>query len=81
MDISVSFFASQKDVVGAETVNVTIPDGSLLRDLFAVLAGMFPALASRLPFTRAAVNEVYCPLSQTLWPGDSVALIPPVSGG
>lgn len=52
-----------------------------VREFLAQCGAQHPALAAWLPHIRVAVNCAYADNSQTLAPGDEIALLPPVSGG
>ncbi|MSQ31443.1 MAG: hypothetical protein EXR64_05400 [Dehalococcoidia bacterium] len=87
MRVTVRFFAVLRDLVGdvagGEVVE-EFPDAgtvsvSTLRDR---LRDAYPALRPHLGRVAIAVNEEYSPdLTQPLHDGDTVALIPPISGG
>lgn len=81
MHITVLLFASYRDLAGAESIGVELPDASSAADLVARLrsgGGRWESLPER---PAVAVNRGYAPLSTTLADGDEVALIPPVAGG
>lgn len=82
MQITVRLFAGLRDLVGNEVVeefaDATV-SVSTLRDR---LRDAYPALRPYLGRVAIAVNEEYTPdLTQPLHDGDTVALIPPISGG
>lgn len=75
------FFASYRDIAGADELDVELPSGASAGDLVRALRGSGGAWA-RLPETPAvAVNLDYAPLATPLADGDEVAFIPPVAGG
>ena len=82
MHVTVRLFAGLRELVGSEIVEefadatVTI---SMLRDR---LRDSYPPLRPHLGRVAIAVNEEYSPdLTLPLHDGDTVALIPPISGG
>ena len=82
MHVTVRLFAGLKDLAGSELVeefaDATV-SVSTLRDR---LRDGYPALRPYLGRVAIAVNEEYSPdLAQPLHDGDTVALIPPISGG
>lgn len=80
MRIRTLFFATYRDMAGAEAMELDLPPGATAADLVLRLRAE-PGL-HRLPSEPAlAVNEEYAPLSTTLSDGDEVALLPPVAGG
>lgn len=81
MQITVRFFALHRDVVGAPQLEVELPDGTTIGQLWANLGEQYPAL---VPATRSimyAVNQTYADPQTVLHDGDEAAFIPPVSGG
>ena len=79
MRIRTLFFATYREMAGAETLDVDLPPGATAADLVASLRenGM-----GRLPAEPAlAVNQEYAALTTPLSEGDEVALLPPVAGG
>lgn len=82
MHVTVRLFAGLRDLAGSELVeefaDATV-SVSALRDR---LRDAYPALRPYLGRVAIAVNEEYTPdLTQPLHDGDTVALIPPISGG
>ena len=69
-------FAALRERAGASAVELELPDGSVVGDVWPALdLGDEP---SGLLF---AVNRAYAERGAALGPGDEVAVIPPVSGG
>jgi len=72
----VRLFAALRERVGSGSVDVDLPDGAVVGDVWRALdLGEEP---SGLLF---AVNRAYAERAIVLAPGDEVAVIPPVSGG
>ncbi len=81
MTVRSLFFASYRDLAGADELLVELPPAATVHDLVRELRGTRAGLA-RLPEAPAvAVNLEYVPLSTSLRDGDEVAFIPPVAGG
>jgi molybdopterin converting factor subunit 1 len=81
MTIRTLFFASYRDLAGADELALSLPEPARVSDLVAALRGRGGAW-SRLPDAPAvAVNMEYASPSHPLRDGDEVALIPPVGGG
>lgn len=76
MQISVRLFAMLRELLGAERLDVELPEGASVADLLASL----PEQAARLPLV-VAVNREYARPETVLHAADEVALVPPVSGG
>ena len=79
MKVTVRCFASVRELLGAESLDVEVEDGTTLQGLLEHLAERAPDLL-RLPLARA-VNRSYAPADRVLADGDEVAFIPPISGG
>lgn len=80
MRIRALFFATYRELAGAEALEIELPSGATAADLVARLRqrGRLAALPSE---PALAVNEEYAPLTTGLSDGDEVALLPPVAGG
>jgi len=81
MQIEVLCFASARDAVGAPRLVLELGEGATVRTALAALAERHPALRAGLGALRCAVNEDFADASRGLAPGDTLALLPPVSGG
>lgn len=75
------FFAVLRERLGRDTHTVDLPPTSTVADAHRALIAAFPALAALLPRVQTAVNQAVVGHSHTLYDGDEMALIPPVSGG
>lgn len=81
MQIKALFFASYRDIAGADELEVELPAGASVADLVIQLRERGGSWQS-LPLEPAvAVNLTYSRLGTSLASGDEVAFIPPVSGG
>lgn len=82
MALQLLYFAGLVDLLGLREETLVVPSGvdtvALLR---AHLERERPRLAGRLGEVRFAVNETFARDDEALHDGDTVALIPPVSGG
>ena len=81
MELSVRFFALYRERAGCSVTNVTLPEGTTVADLVAVIRELFPQLAPPDVKIVVAVNEEYAEPETSLKAGDEICLIPPVSGG
>ncbi len=79
MKVKVLFFAGSRDWVGDSEALVELPQGATIDSL--ITADELSALAPHLSSLRFALNEEFSPTSAALSDGDTVAVIPPVSGG
>jgi len=79
--VHVKLFAIARDLAGADSVSLALPEGSIAEDALNSLFERYPALRSWSEHLRVAVNREYSSTSSLLHDGDELAIIPPVSGG
>jgi molybdopterin converting factor small subunit len=79
--LRVLFLGPLRDRLGCETTDIPFPLDGAQALLWAELQKRFPALQSSEGILRLARCDEFLPASAALYPGDEVALIPPVSGG
>jgi molybdopterin converting factor subunit 1 len=75
------YFAALKDLAGLTEEWLELGDVASVSDVVARLTELRPAFAGRLDSVRVAVNEAFAAPSDRVREGDTLALIPPVSGG
>lgn len=80
MRVKSLFFASYRDLVGAEELEFELPEGATVSDLTGLVRehtgeGVLP------DSLVVAVNREYASSGTELRDGDEVAFIPPVAGG
>ena len=80
MHISIRLFATARESIGRETLELDLPFGSTVDTMLQVLKEDFPQFASA-PSLFVSVNYEYAELDLQLQEFDEIALIPPVSGG
>jgi molybdopterin synthase catalytic subunit len=76
VNVRVRLFAALRERAGSGSVDLDLPDGAVVGDVFKALS-----LGDEPPGILFAVNRAYAERGQSLTAGDEVALIPPVSGG
>ncbi len=81
MNLTVRFFATLKDRVGASTVNIDVPNSTSVENLLSALVREYPALKGSLTSVVVAVNQQFTDTDQNLSTEDEIVLFPPVSGG
>lgn len=80
--VTLLYFAAIADLVRSRQEALTLPaDVHDVRELYPYLERKHPELLGRLGAVRCAVNERFVDEDHVLSEGDTVALIPPVSGG
>ncbi len=80
MTISIRAFGVVKEIFGAISVNVDLPENATAKILKGHLQEIYPAL-SKLTSFALAVNSEYANDETVISSKDEVAIIPPVSGG
>ncbi len=80
MNIRFLFFASIREAAKTRELELDIPGGNV-NDALSHLETRIPELRRHLDRVQIAVNEEYSDRNRSLREGDTVALIPPVSGG
>lgn len=81
MHITVRYFAGHRDITGTASESVAVDTGTSMAMLWEQLEQRYPALTpfrGRVLFAR---NQVFVAGDTLLADGDTVAFIPPVSGG
>ena len=76
--ISMIFFAQLKEVIGAESIDVTLPLGSTIGDL---ITRFEIPLEGDSGIRIAADGNIGAPLDLVLQDGSEIAFLPPSSGG
>ncbi len=81
MEFNVRLFATLKDRVGRDSIQLIVQEPATVRSLLQVAAETYPALEPALPTTLVAVNKAFAGPDTVLQSGDEIAFFPPVSGG
>ncbi|HZT40769.1 MAG TPA: deoxyribonuclease IV [Chthonomonadaceae bacterium] len=81
MMVTVQFFGHYRDFMGEEPLAVCLPVGAEVRKLAAHLEERDGRLAGLERHCRFAINEEYADPDQVLMEGNTVAVLPPMSGG
>jgi len=74
-------FARARDLIGKESIDFSCDTPTTVRNLRGRLTETYPKLKSLLESAAIAVNEVYATDETLIRNDDTVAVIPPVSGG
>lgn len=80
MTVTILFFGHYRDIVGDE-LHVIVESGATLETLLTQISANDTRLSNLSRLCRFAVNEEYAPLETVLSNGDTVAVLPPMSGG
>ena len=81
VSVRVQLFAWVREAVASGDVTLELPAGGRGTEARIELARRYPALEGKLDGVRLAVNEVYQPWETPVRDGDTLAIVPPVSGG
>jgi molybdopterin synthase sulfur carrier subunit len=82
LTVVVLYFAALRELLARSEEELTGLPGPLSVQAFALLlAQRHPKLVPHLGSVRFAVNEAFVGMGAEIADGDTVALIPPVSGG
>jgi molybdopterin converting factor subunit 1 len=81
MQCTVLVFAQLAESLGTDRVSLELAAGSTVTDALDTLTAAHPAIAKLRPVLAVAVNDCYCNTATILNDNDTLALIPPVSGG
>ncbi len=81
MKLRVLAFATAAEAIGADEIEIELPDGSGLPDLADRLQRDYPDLGAIWPRLAVAVDGELVPPETRLTDTAEVALLPPVSGG
>jgi molybdopterin converting factor subunit 1 len=79
--IKVKFFASYKEALGTDELDLDLDEHFTVSDLIENLRQNHPKLGNLLETLVVSVNLEYASYETKLKNGDEVALLPPVSGG
>lgn len=81
MNFKIQLFALLKSSLDSSSVEVDLPESSTVADLVDQLADQYPSASPLLRTSLVAVNQKFAAADQVLYPGDEIAIFPPVSGG
>ena len=82
MRIRIRLFATYRQLVGQETLNLDIEGLATVADVIEQLESEYPQFSGRLKNNAlVALNEVYARRQEPVQPQDTIAFFPPVSGG
>jgi molybdopterin converting factor subunit 1 len=81
MNVKVRFFAHTREIAGTEMKDMEFQEGATGADLLKTLEEQYPKFREFSSYVALAVNEEYMHRNKELKEGDTISLIPPVSGG
>lgn len=81
MRCEVLLFAQLAEAIGSDRLTIELPEGATVAEALALLSKDHETIAATANAIAVAVNEQYSATTAVLSDGDTIALIPPVSGG
>ena len=81
MTVRALFFGHWRDRAGAGELPLALPEGATVADAALALAESNSKLAGILERVRVAVGEEFATPAAPLKDGDTLAFLPPMSGG
>lgn len=81
MQVTVRYFAGQRDIAGRAEEQLALEPGATVESLWDLLVERYPRLRGYTGRILYAVNQEFGTPASELRDGDEVAFIPPVSGG
>jgi molybdopterin converting factor subunit 1 len=81
IEVTVRYFAGQRDITRRAEESVALDDQATVGTLWELLVARYPRLAGYTGRILYAVNQEFGTRETELHAGDEVAFVPPVSGG
>lgn len=81
MQCQVLLFAQLAESIGTDRLTIELPNGATVNDALSKLATNHEIIVQMRNSIAVAINEQYCNAETLINDGDTLALIPPVSGG
>jgi len=81
MRIAVKLFASYRELLGEDELEMELDEGATVGDALDLLKRTYPALAEQGYSPLTACNLKHVSKRHFLQEGDELAIFPPVSGG
>jgi molybdopterin converting factor subunit 1 len=81
MGIKVRFYAGIREAAKTDETEIDLPAGGNVSDLLKLLAERYPEAKTFLQYVRVASDEAYLSNDSRIEDGQSISIIPPVSGG
>ena len=81
MQCQVLLFAQLAQAIGKDRITIELSNGSTVNDALTKLAQEHEIIAQMRNSIAVAINEQYCNANTEIKDGNTIALIPPVSGG
>jgi MoaD family protein len=79
--IQVQFYAQLRDLVGRQTLDVDLAEGTVVSELLEQIYAKAPALRSHDKSILVGAGVDFVDRNYKLRPGDEISIMPPVQGG
>ncbi len=79
--VKIKFFGAAADLAGTRETEMQVQDGATLGELWTDMADQHPEIVPMKDSLAYAINNEYARWTDTVEPGDEIAILPPVSGG
>ena len=81
MQCQILLFAQLAESIGTDRITIELSNGATVNEALDELAQKHETIAQMRNSIAVAINEQYCNAITEIKDGDTLALIPPVSGG
>lgn len=79
--VKVLFFGPIRELTGASEERIEVPGGATLENVFDLYCSRFPRLSGFRASLVASRNQDFASWDSPVSEGDTIAFLPPVSGG
>ena len=81
MTVRAEFYSRLKEIVGASTLEIALPDKATVSDLIQQLLSEYPKLRDFQNSMLFGIGADFVEKNHALCDGDIIAIMPPVQGG
>lgn len=81
MKVRAEFYSRLKEIVGASSLELSLPENATVNDLFEQLIRSYPKLQDFDKSTLFGIGVEFVDRHHRLNEGDTIAIMPPVQGG
>jgi molybdopterin converting factor small subunit len=81
MKVRAEFYSRLREIAGAPSLDVTLPEGARVRELVEKLSGDYPRLRDFEKSMLFGIGVEFVDGNHPLREGDTIAIMPPVQGG
>jgi molybdopterin converting factor subunit 1 len=79
--VKVLFFGPIRELTGTSEEPIEVPSGATLENVFGLYCSRFPRLSAYRASLVASRNQDFASWDSPVSEGDTIAFLPPVSGG